>query len=191
MARKLRTILVTGFEPFGPVAANPSETIARALDGRRIAGARIVGRVLPVSLTRIGGAVRDALRETKPDMVLALGVARGAASLRIERCAANRARFDIPDNDGAMGGARLEVCGPAARRATLPLQRIMRATKRARAPVRYSSDAGGYLCNAAYYAFLGARTPCAFIHVPMGDGLRVRRAIERALSSLGARGPSG
>lgn len=191
MARKLRTILVTGFEPFGPVAANPSETIARALDGRRIGAARIVGRVLPVSLARIGPAVRDALRETKPDVVLALGVARGAASLRIERCAVNRARFDIPDNDGALGAERLDSAGPAVRRATLPLRSLMHAARRSRAPVRYSSDAGAYLCNAAYYAFLGARIPCAFIHLPLGGGLRVRRAIESALSSLGARGPSG
>ncbi len=184
MARKLKTILVTGFEPFGGLAANPSEAIARALDGRRIAGARIVGRVLPVSLARIGPAVRAALAETRPDAVLALGVARNAASLRIERCAANRARFDIPDNDGALGQAKLDATGPAARRASLPLRSLMRAAKRARAPVRYSSDAGAYLCNAAYYAFLGARTPCAFIHVPMGGGLRVRRAVEAVLADL-------
>jgi pyroglutamyl-peptidase len=192
LARKLRTILVTGFEPFGPIRVNPSETIARAFDGRRIRGARIVGRVLPVSLGRIGPAVAAALRETRPDAVVALGVARNALSLRIERRAVNRARFEIPDNDGALAATRLETAGRPMRRATLPLDRIMRAARRSRTPVRYSDDAGAYLCNAAFYAFLGARTPCAFLHVPMHDALRVRRALERVLASCaGGRAPSG
>ena len=44
------TILVTGFEPFGGDDLNPSALVARELSGRRIAGAMVASRILPVDL---------------------------------------------------------------------------------------------------------------------------------------------
>ena len=41
-------ILVTGFEPFGPHADNPSREIAKSVDGRRVGGQDVLGSVLPV-----------------------------------------------------------------------------------------------------------------------------------------------
>lgn len=197
--RRATVVLVTGFEPFGDIADNPSELIARALDGNRIAGARIVGRVLPVSLTRIGSAVRDALRATRPDLVLALGVARGTRAIRIERRAVNRADFDIPDNEGAtVTGAALDPAGPPSRTTKLPLKRLARAVRQAHIAARHSHDAGAYLCNAGYYALLGRRTPCVFLHLPPLGVMPLRaqrRAVEAMVAAIvsyaGARGPSG
>src|SRR4030095_11764761 len=42
-----RMILVTGFEPFGTHTANPTEGLAKAVDGRRGGDVDIVGPVLP------------------------------------------------------------------------------------------------------------------------------------------------
>ena len=197
--RREPVVLLTGFEPFGSIALNPSEAIARALNGRRIAGARIVGCVLPVALARINDAVRTALRDTRPDLVLALGVARATHAIRIERRAMNRADFEIADNDGTqVAGALLDPAGPASRITRLPLKHLARAIGRARIGVRHSTDAGAYLCNAGYFAFLGTSTPCVFLHLPPVSAMPLRaqrRAVEAALeelvSSSGARGPSG
>ena len=197
--RRKPVVLVTGFEPFGAIALNPSEAIARALNGRRIAGARIVGRVLPVALARINDAVRAALRDTRPDLVLALGVARATHAIRIESRAMNRADFEIADNDGTqVAGALLDPAGPASRSTRLPLKRLARAIGRARIGVRHSTDAGAYLCNAGYFALLGTPTPCVFLHLPPVSAMPLRaqrRAVEAVLEELvnsaGARGPSG
>ena len=52
----MKSVLVTGFEPFGDNARNPSQEIARALDGRTIAGRKIIGAVLPCVLSRVPGS---------------------------------------------------------------------------------------------------------------------------------------
>ena len=44
----MRTILVTGFEPFGIHPANPTEGLAKAVDGRRVGDFAVTGVVLPV-----------------------------------------------------------------------------------------------------------------------------------------------
>jgi pyroglutamyl-peptidase len=41
-------ILVTGFEPFGSHTVNPSQELAKLLDGRRIGRCAVAGSVLPV-----------------------------------------------------------------------------------------------------------------------------------------------
>ena len=43
------TILVTGFEPFGAHGANPSEGLAKAVDGRRVRDHTVRGLVLAVA----------------------------------------------------------------------------------------------------------------------------------------------
>lgn len=44
----MKTILLTGFEPFLNLAVNPTEQIANALHGRTYGQYRIEGHVLPV-----------------------------------------------------------------------------------------------------------------------------------------------
>ncbi len=41
-------ILVTGFEPFGTFGVNPTEGLAKALDGRRLGAGHVRSAVLPV-----------------------------------------------------------------------------------------------------------------------------------------------
>ena len=58
-------VLVTGFEPFGAQEVNPSQLIAEELDGV----------VLPVSYARAPEALRRAVDERDPDVVVAFGLA--------------------------------------------------------------------------------------------------------------------
>jgi pyroglutamyl-peptidase len=165
------TALVTGFGPFGKVERNPSESIVRELDGARIAGHDVVGRILPVSAESTPGAVRAALEETDPAVALLLGVAPGRAALAAERVAINVLDFEEPDNDGALPvDLPIEAAGPAAYLSTLPLRAVVETWQRAGIPGYVSYTAGTYLCNAALYTALHATAdeplPVGFVHLP-------------------------
>ncbi|MGQ0674675.1 MAG: pyroglutamyl-peptidase I [Rhodospirillales bacterium] len=167
------TVLLTGFEPFDGGAINPSAEIARALDGRRIAGLRVAGRIYPVSMRRIAGAIGAALKETNPRMVVSLGLAGGEPVIRLERVGVNLADFPVADNDGQLPrDAKLQPDGPDAFASTLPMRAIHAALLKAGIPARLSDTAGTYLCNACLYltgAHLrerGGAAPFGFIHLP-------------------------
>lgn len=177
------TALVTGFEPFGGHAVNPSAEIARRLDGRVVAGARVIGRVLPVDLVGLDDALERVLAETRPDLVLALGLAASEPVIRLERVALNVADFTTPDNRGAVRrNTPLDPTGPDARFSRLPLEAMLAAILAAGIPARLSETAGLYLCNALMYRLLG-RLPAAmaggFIHLPPLPG-QVAEAIRNA-----------
>lgn len=164
------TALVTGFDPFGGHSVNPSAEIATRLSGREIAGARVVGRVLPVDLLGIDAAIARALAETRPSLVIALGLAASEPVIRLERVALNVADFTTPDNTGAVRrNEPLDPAGPDARFSRLPLEAILTATLAAGIPARLSETAGLYLCNALMYRLLArlpADVPGGFIHLP-------------------------
>lgn len=163
------TVLVTGFGPFGAVSRNPSELIAAELDGTEIAGARVTGRVLPVSAVRTPAAVREAIAEIAPSLVVLVGVAPGRAALAAERVALNVFDFDQPDNDGDQPvDMPIRAGGPAAYFSTLPVRAIAQAWQSAGIPGYVSDTAGTYLCNAALYSALdiGDGIRAGFVHVP-------------------------
>jgi pyroglutamyl-peptidase len=167
------TALITGFEPYGGRAVNPSGRLAMALDGIEIGGLRAVGRTLPVVFAGLGERLERYLEETRPALVIALGLWPGEPMLRLERLAVNLADFTIADNAGArLEDAVVASAGATALAATLPLRAIERALLEEGVPVRLSTTAGTYLCNATLYTLLrlierrSARIPCGFIHLP-------------------------
>ena len=175
-------LLLTGFPRFADVERNPSEQIVSALDGARVGGMEVVGRVLPVSAARTADAVRAAIAETAPTLMLMLGVAPGRAGLSVERTAINLFDFPSPDNDGAQPvDVPIEAGAPVAYFATLPLRRIVEAWRAAGIPGYVSESAGLYLCNAAMYSALHATAadgpPTGFLHLPsLPDEVAAQRA---------------
>jgi pyroglutamyl-peptidase len=166
-------ILVTGFEPFAGLDRNPSAEVALRLDGRTIGGGAIVARLLPVSLAGYRGALAAALDEVRPGLAIALGLAQGEASVRIERVGINLADFEIADNDGTVAAGRpVEEGGPQARFSTFPAAEIEAALLAAGIPAHCSTTAGAYLCNACLYSLLGmvettgSSFAAGFIHLP-------------------------
>ena len=61
----MKRVLVTGFERFGEHAVNPSALVANSFDGV----------VLPVSYARAADALRAAIDDADPDVVLCFGLA--------------------------------------------------------------------------------------------------------------------
>jgi pyroglutamyl-peptidase len=167
-------LLVTGFEPFGPYADNPSQDIAKAVDGRVVNEAVVRGAVLPVHHAQAAAVLASLLDEVEPFAVLHLGLAGGRARLALERVALNVMDYELPDAAGYR--ARGEPCvrgGPAAHLSTLPLADILGAITAAGIPAYLSNTAGTYLCNQTMYWSLHEaqrrrpRPRIGFMHLPL------------------------
>ena len=174
----LHTVLLTGFEPFGGEAVNPSWLIAQALHGQRIGSQGvIVAQQLPCVFGRAQQALRAALAEHRPLLVLALGQAAGRCDLSVERIAINVDDARIPDNAGASPiDEPVLPGGPAAYFSTLPIKAMVAAMREAGLPASVSQTAGTFVCNHVFYALMHAlqasksRRPAArggFMHVPL------------------------
>ena len=169
-----RTLLVTGFEPFGGLGVNPSLEVAKALDGRAVGEAVVRSAVLPVHHAEAGPHVARLLDETDPVAVVHVGLAPGRGRIALERVAVNVMDYDTPDNAGYR--AHGEPCvpgGPPAYFATLPLDAILAALTAEGIPAYVSNTAGTYLCNQTMYTTLHAlaqrRHPAraGFLHLPL------------------------
>jgi pyroglutamyl-peptidase len=175
---------VTGFEPFGGAAGNPSQDVVRALDGALLAdGARLHGVVLPVSFARAPMLLLDALDALQPVLVLALGLARRRDAISLERVALNLCDASEPDNDGLQPvEAPVLPGGPPALFATLPLRAMLAALRNAGLPAALSLSAGSYVCNQLMYRLLhalqGRGVPAGFVHLPPTEVLDVGRQVE-------------
>src|SRR5262249_42801 len=117
-----------GVGPFGGPPANPSEEIAKTVDGRVIAGQSVRAAVLPVHHAEAARAAARLLDEHAPEAVLHVGLAGGRARIAVERVAVNVMDYELADNAGYV--ARGEPCpadGPVAYFSTLPLPAILDA----------------------------------------------------------------
>lgn len=167
----MRTILLTGFEPFGGDVGNPSGDAVREVARRWDGPEELVTAVLPVEFDSAAHTVRTRIREVRPDVVIATGLAGGRAVITPERIAINLRDARIPDNGGAQPVDEPSVPGgPAAHFATLPVKRIAAAVGGS-----VSHTAGTFVCNDTMYALLdetaGSATRAGFIHVPWSDEL--------------------
>lgn len=167
-------VLVTGFEPFGAHELNPSALIAEALDGV----------VLPVSFARASGALRHAIAERDPQLVVCFGLADGDTAISVERFAHNLDEADAVDNEGAGGsGSAIDPNGPLALPSSLPVDAIVAALRADEIPAAVSRDAGGYLCNHIFYVLMGVLEPGqrgGLVHVPAVDVLPLETQIRAA-----------
>ncbi len=166
-------ILLTGFEPFGGDALNPSQEIVRALDGEIIGGHRIVGAVLPVAFASAPPLLDELIEHHRPVLVLALGLAGGRGELSFERVAVNLIDARIPDNDGAQPIDAAVIDGaPPAYFSTLPLKAIVADLRARSIPAGLSLSAGSFVCNAVFFGLAhrlathAPRVRGGFVHVP-------------------------
>ncbi len=173
MARRPERILLTGFEPFGGDAINPSWEVARALDGELIAGARVVAAQMPCVFGRAHEALAAALRAHRPQLVLCLGLAANRSALSLERVGINVDDARIPDNAGAQPVDQPAVPGaPAAYFSTLPIKAMVAALQAEGLPAEVSQTAGTFVCNHLLFGLMhqlrrrrGVRG--GFMHVPL------------------------
>ena len=168
----MRTVLITGFEPFGGDARNPSSEIARALDGRIIRGRRIVGSELACVFGRCRRQLHALIDRHRPELIVCLGLAPNRTEITPERVALNLDDARIPDNAKQQPIDRAIVRGgPSAYWSSLPVKAIVAALRRKRIPASVSHTAGTFVCNHVFYGLMhdlqrDRRTRGGFIHVP-------------------------
>lgn len=170
--RTERTVLLTGFEPFGGQKVNPSALAVGELDGRSIERHRVVASVLPCVFGDAIAALQRELRRTRPSIVVCVGEAGGRAEVALERIAINVDDARICDNAGAQPiDQPIAPRGPAAYWSTLPIKAIVRALQDEGFPATVSQSAGTFVCNHVFYALMRSlsRRPGVrggFVHVP-------------------------
>jgi len=182
----MQPLLVTAFEAFGEHLVNPSEQVVRAL--RSDPG--LVAEVLPVSYRRAEARLGELIEQVEPRAVLLLGLHAGDA-FRLERRALNLDDAETPDQDGELRSAEaISVFGPAGYASTLPLDAFAAVLRRLALPFEWSRDAGGFLCNHAFYvardrlALRLPEVPCGFVHLPPLSALPLERQIEGVTACL-------
>ncbi|MGZ9584843.1 pyroglutamyl-peptidase I [Paenibacillus marinisediminis] len=171
----MKTILVTGFDPFGGESLNPSWEAVRRLEGEYEGDYTVAARLLPTSFARAQHLLKQLLTEIEPDYVICVGQAGGRPDLTLERIAINLMEARIADNDGeAPLDTSIAANGPAAYWTSLPIKAMMAAVREAGVPCSISYTAGTFVCNTIFYALMHqlATSPelsgCkgGFIHIP-------------------------
>lgn len=172
-------ILLTGFEPFGGDAVNPSWEAVQEVS-------RDGGTATALLRCEFGAALDDlraAVRAHDPELVVCTGLAGGRSRVTVERVAINVDDARIPDNAGRQPIDRVVVPGgPAAYFSSLPVKACVAAARRAGVPAAVSNTAGTFVCNHVAYglAHLIAterpRMRGGFVHLPYAPGQVLDRA---------------
>lgn len=169
----IKTVLLTGFEPFNGATINPAWEAVRALEGWQGEGFQVEVRQLPCVF---GDAIEDLtalIDELHPDVVIAVGQAGGRPDISVERVAINVDDASILDNGGQQPvDTAIAADGPAAYFSTLPIKAIVHALRARGLVAGVSQTAGTFVCNHVFYGLMhhASNQPqpikAGFIHVP-------------------------
>lgn len=146
-------VLLTGFQPFGGEAINPSWQAVSRLQDQTIDGWEIVAAEIPVVRYESMQLITALIEEHQPGIIINVGQAGGCEEMRVERIGVNIDDYGIPDNAGNQPiDEPIVPGGPAACFSTLPIKAMVAAMKEAGVPAVVSNSAGTYLCNHIAYS---------------------------------------
>ena len=166
----MKTLLITGFEPFGGASVNPAWEAVNALP-ERIGAYRLRKLRIPVEFGEGAALVLKEAERINPDVILSVGQAGGRKCVTPEMAALNLRFARIPDNSGnSPEDVPIVPEGREAYFATVPVRKMAEAIKAAGIPAEVSYSAGVYVCNDVLYTVLwhysGTPVRAGFIHLP-------------------------
>lgn len=167
-----KTVLITGFAPFGGETVNPSWQVAQQLHGwQPAAEVHVVAVELACAFEESNAQLTSLMNQLKPCLVLAVGQAGGRTQICLEHVAINLMEARIPDNAGWQpSGIPVVAQGPDAYFCQLPLKSMLKALHQAQIPAAISYTAGTFVCNSIFYQLCHLRqsmdVPAGFIHIP-------------------------
>lgn len=82
-------VLVSGFDPFGGEAINPSFEAVRLLP-KEIKGAELVQLEVPTIFEKSGEILKAAIQKENPQIVICVGQAGGRSAVSLEKVAINQ-----------------------------------------------------------------------------------------------------
>ncbi|MCG7377696.1 pyroglutamyl-peptidase I [Paenibacillus sp. ACRSA] len=184
-------ILISGFEPFGGDAVNPTSELMEALTQEKVEGAELKTVLLPVHFDECADLLIAEMQAYKPDVVIACGLAKGRTAITPERIAVNVK--DIPPSSYADNQGQRPVDEPIREGSpdglisTLPIRSMVNDLTAAGIPAAVSNTAGTYICNNTMYRVLDwirmEELPirAGFVHFPASTEMAV---LQPAVPSL-------
>jgi pyroglutamyl-peptidase len=181
----VKRILVTGFGPFGSYKVNPTEDLVRRFTGRFV----IETHVFPTSYDSVRDELPELLVRTKPDAVIAFGLAPRATAIRLEGAARNKGTGRSVDVNGKVWTGLIDERAQESLPSTLPLKSIAQALRNLDIAYEFSNNAGGYVCNYLFFLLQqDARKQgikvSGLIHVPDPTLYRLRHGADLDLTSF-------
>ena len=168
----MKRLLITGFDPFGGSAVNPSWLAVEQLPDQ-IGDYELCKLPIPTVFGKAASLVLEKATAFQPDLILCVGLAGGRNAVTPERIAVNIRDARIPDNEGNQpSGDRIVADGPAAYFATAPVGKMAQAIRDAGIPAAVSNSAGTFVCNHIMYHSLYLTNKeypnikAGFMHIP-------------------------
>ena len=165
-----KTILVTGFEPFGGESLNPSWEAVKLLPDM-INGHRICKLEIPVVYGKAAEKIIETAEKLDLCAILSVGQAGGRARVTPEMSALNLRYSLAPDNAGRIClDEPVDRNGENSYFSTIPVRKIAKALNDSGIDAAVSYTAGTFVCNDVMYSILrhfrDTGVKCGFIHVP-------------------------
>ncbi|XP_023699732.1 pyroglutamyl-peptidase 1 [Paramormyrops kingsleyae] len=183
-----RTVVVTGFGPFGEHAVNASWVAVQEL--KKLGLGRDVDLYVyevPVEYQAVQSLVPSLWKQYHPQLVVHVGLSGMATTVTLEKCGHNYGYKGLdncsfcPDSQCCVEG------GPECIDSVIDMDSVCKkvAASGLGVAVSMSKDAGRYLCDYTYYTSLYlSRGRSAFVHVPPLDKPYGAEALGRALQAI-------
>ena len=124
----VKAVNVSGYSYYDKYWFNPSEEIARSLNGHVFHGYVVKSSVFPVSYGKVKTIFENTLNTVKPVLSIGLGLSPSSKEIAIKLAAVNNMYSTVPDVDGIKGYLEQIVPnGPVVVNSTLPLKKIIKS----------------------------------------------------------------
>lgn len=166
----MKKLLISGFDPFGGEAINPSYEAVKLLPN--VIGEYELTKIeLPTVFGRAAEIMVERIEEMRPDAVICVGQAGGRRGITPEVIGINLREASIADNAGDMPkNEKIRAGAPDGFFSTLPVREMVEAIKAEGLPASLSFSAGAFVCNdllfSLLYEFKDTDIKIGFIHVP-------------------------
>ncbi len=164
-------VLMSGFEPFGGYATNPSYDALLPVHEQLILDLDIRIIEIPVTWESGWSSLLEKIDDLNADVVIGTGMA-GSDAMRFETIARNEAS-GTDNDDVTMSGDPVVEGGPATIPVELPVSQMSDAMDNSGFDIMISDNAGDFLCNHVFYNLMyhvnnsdDPPVAAGFIHVP-------------------------
>lgn len=177
-------VLISGFEPYGEMSVNPTQTLAEEAKGFDLDGIEVHSVLLPVNYDECVERLIEEVERLSPDVVISCGLYPGRTAVTPERIGINvkdtMAEDPISDNRGRRPvDEPIDPEGPDALFSMLPYRQIVDNLREAGIPASVSNTAGTYICNNTLYGILNhlknseSAIVAGFVHFPASTEMAV------------------
>lgn len=183
-----KTVIVTGFEPFGEHKVNASWSAVQELEKLGLGeDIHLVVKEIPVEYKAVSEILPSLWEQYKPELVVHVGVSGIATSVTLEQYGRNRGYNRLDNCDTCPLSQCCVDGGPDCLMSVIDMDSVCKRVKTCRLGVGFcvSKDAGRYLCDYTYYTslHLGNRR-CAFVHVPPLGKRHTAEGLGQALQAV-------